>query len=233
MIPSAAMYADGTYLTRNPNWHEEDAAWKASKVATMLTKHRLSPNSLCEVGCGSGQILVELSASLGCDIALTGYDISPDAIDICKGKEAPGLHFELSDPLGLDVHFDVVLAMDVIEHVDDYLGFLRALKDLATWKLLHIPLDLSVSSVARPKSLQTARDKVGHLHYFTRETALATLCEAGHVVVDSVLTSGATELQSSTLAGRLARLPRRLLRSVNPEFSARLLGGCSLLALTR
>ena len=69
-------YLDGTYLENNPNWDREDAAWKANLVRNILNDHNIQPNSICEVGCGSGDILRCLSASFPL-VNLFGYDIAP------------------------------------------------------------------------------------------------------------------------------------------------------------
>lgn len=46
-----------------------------------------------------------------------------------------------------DVSWDLVLVLDVFEHVDDYLGFLRGLSRIARNIIFHIPLDISVMRV--------------------------------------------------------------------------------------
>ena len=69
-------YIDGTYLEDNPNWDRVDAAWKANLVAKILKDHKIQPGSICEVGCGSGDILRCLRASFPLT-RLFGYDISP------------------------------------------------------------------------------------------------------------------------------------------------------------
>ena len=48
-------------------------------------------------------------------------------------------------------HYDVLLVIDVFEHVPDYLGFIEKLRQKADLKVFHIPLDLSVSSIVRSK----------------------------------------------------------------------------------
>jgi len=55
------MYTTGDYLKHNPTWHEEDAPWKARQIAQNMSDNAIEPNSMCEVGCGTGQILLELS----------------------------------------------------------------------------------------------------------------------------------------------------------------------------
>jgi hypothetical protein len=75
------------------------------------------------------------------------------------------------------------------------------------------------------------RTQVGHIRYFTRETALATLAEAGYEVRDYFYTAATIDLPVKSLKSRLFKLPRKLLFSLSHEWSARVLGGCSLMVL--
>ena len=78
-----SIYHDGSYLTQNPDWDRKDAPWKASQVLNLLDDHQISPNSICEVGCGSGDILANLSVTLP-HATMTGFDISPQAAEFWK-----------------------------------------------------------------------------------------------------------------------------------------------------
>src|SRR3954464_14726372 len=69
----SSIYADGTYLERNPTWHAEDAGWKAQQILAMLARHGLAPRSIGEIGCGSGELLVHLSESLPIGVDLHGW----------------------------------------------------------------------------------------------------------------------------------------------------------------
>lgn len=69
--------------------------------------------------------------------------------------------------------------MDVFEHVDDYLGFLKLCKNKTKNTIFHIPLDISAQGILRNK-LIAARKSVSHLHYFMKETAIATLIDSGY-----------------------------------------------------
>jgi len=75
----ADMYIDGEYLKHNPTWDVEDAPWKADLIFRMLQKHRLEPKTICEVGCGSGEILHHLQQRMPVSCEFTGYEISPQA----------------------------------------------------------------------------------------------------------------------------------------------------------
>jgi hypothetical protein len=223
------LYSSGEYAVRNPDWHQEHSQWKANQVRQMLEKHSIRPSRLAEVGCGAGGILESLHRQLLPQPECAGYEISPQAFSMAQRRETCGLHYHLGSPGPDDEPFDVVLAMDVFEHVEDYLGFIRGLQPLARWKIFHIPLDLSFLSLARPIYLTMAREQVGHLHYFTRETALATLEQAGLKVRDWFFTS--VELDQGVHGRKRLQIFRRLLYARNAELAARWLGGFSLLVL--
>jgi hypothetical protein len=155
-----------------------------------------------------------------------GFEISPAAHELCLGRATAGLDFVLGDASGADERFDLMLLMDVIEHVEDPIGFLRRLRPRANRTILHIPLDLSVQSVLRRDRLMHARRSVGHLHYFTRETAVATVEDAGYAVRAAEITRVTVDLPVKSFKARVARLPRSVLP---PPFVARTLGGFSLL----
>jgi hypothetical protein len=72
---------------------------------------------------------------------------------------------------------------------------------------------------------------VGHIHYFTKDTALALLEDTGYKVIDHFYTSGATELGGLGWKTRLMKGPRQALYAMNPDAAARVLGGYSLMVL--
>src|SRR5213075_586346 len=59
---SSGIYQSGEYLDKNPTYHVEDSAWKARQIFQMIEKNRVKPASVCEVGCGAGEILKQLQA---------------------------------------------------------------------------------------------------------------------------------------------------------------------------
>ncbi|GAB4344357.1 MAG: hypothetical protein Kow0089_20850 [Desulfobulbaceae bacterium] len=231
----SARYTEGEYLQNNPTWHEEDSAWKAGHILTMLERNNLHPATVCEVGCGAGEILRQLQKGMEETVRFTGYDISPQAYELAKQKENDRLRFHLRDMLaeGEGTSFDLLLVIDVFEHIEDYLGFLRGIRTRATYKLFHIPLDISVQRVLLAKPILKRRREVGHIHYFTKETALATLEDTGYEIIDHHLTAGSLDLPSTSLLYALGKLPLRLAAMINQDLTARILGGHSLMVLTR
>lgn len=225
------IYTDGSYLEKNPSWDVEDAPWKAQQIRTILARNKLDPSTICEVGCGAGEILHQLSRGMP-TTRFTGYEISPQALELCRTRQSDRIEFRLGNVTDAGTRFDCVLCIDVLEHVDDYLGFVRSIRPTANYTIFHIPLELSISSVLRD-AMMTARAQVGHLHYFTKSTALATLEHCGYEIIDHFYTTAFRDLPSRRISESLARLPRRLLYSISPDWMVRLVGGCSLLVLAR
>ena len=227
-------YCDGDYLSKNPSWHSEDSGWKAQQIQKMMRKHELRVDTVCEVGCGAGEILRRLHDTLDGTIRYVGYEISPQAHALSAAKQTDRLRFELKDLLAeRDARFDLVLAMDVVEHVENPFDFLRSLKPKGRSTILHIPLDLSAHAVLRGIPLLRARETVGHLHYFTKDLALRLLAETGYEVVDHWYTCGSLDLPKRSLATAVARVPRRLALRTGADWAVRMLGGFSLLVLAR
>lgn len=228
------IYTDGSYLESNPTWHEEDSLWKAQQIAKILRANNINPLTICEVGCGAGEILKCLKMEISGTAMFSGYEISPQAFEICRKKETQNLKFHLKDLLDeRKSNFDVVMAIDVFEHIEDYFGFLRKLRTKGTYKIFHIPLDLSVQTVMRSSPILKDRKSFGHIHYFTKETALATLKDTGYKVVDYYYTRGSLELPRQGWKTNLLNLPRRLFFLMHQDWTVRILGRFSLLVLAK
>jgi SAM-dependent methyltransferase len=228
-------YTDGDYLAHNPSWHVEDSPWKAGHVLTLLRRHGLSPRTVCEVGCGAGEILRQLHERMGDGVRFDGYEVSPQAHALAATRQAERLRYHLRDAFDEpDTTYDLVLAMDVLEHVEDCFGFLRKLRGKGTYKVLHIPLDISAVSAVGP-TLMRGRRAMGHIHYFTRATALATLADTGYEVVDWFYTPGfkAPGPPNERWPARAMKVVRRAAWLVSREACVRLLGGVSIAVLAK
>jgi hypothetical protein len=227
-----SIYSNAEYLGNNPTWHVEDSPWKAQNIYEILLRNSLKPACVAEIGCGAGEILLQLKARLP-ESSFTGYEMSAQAFELARSRESDGVHFINANMLDEAVHYDALLCIDVFEHVDDYIGFIKSLRDFADYKIFHIPLDLSAQAVARGEPLLDARRRVGHLHYFTKETALETIRYCGYEVIDTKFTARAIDLPYRELRTNLMRLPRILLSKIAPDLAARVLGGWSLMVLAK
>jgi 2-polyprenyl-3-methyl-5-hydroxy-6-metoxy-1,4-benzoquinol methylase len=224
-----SIYTKDYYTQSNPT----GAIWKAEQVVKMIEKHSLPLYHVCEIGCGAGQVLRHIQSRLPKDAEFYGYDTSPDAIALCKSIENEHLHFSCKDLLSNGTEcFDVLLCLDVVEHVEDYMGFLRKLQPRAKYKIFHFPLDLTAQTIARRSPIVGARTQTGHLHYFFKETALFTLKDTGYEILDWFYTAGHVGL-AQTARTKLARLPRETAFRLSPDLAVPVLGGYQLLVLAK
>lgn len=226
------IYTNSEYLQKNPSWHDEDSPWKAEQISKLLARSQVRFASVAEIGCGAGGVLAALAKRLPAGTRCHGFDISPQAIEIAKCRERRELSFSCEDGLLSKENFDLLLIIDVVEHVRDYLGFMEACRGKAHYKVYHIPLDIHVSSVLRARFI-VGRRTVGHLHYFSAESALDTVEDTGHKVIDYIYTDGGVALAGLHPSFRrtVANLPRRLVGFFSPKLAARWFGGYSLLVL--
>jgi len=231
------IYTNGEFLEKNPTWNVEHSPWKAEQILRMLRQNRIEPETICEVGCGAGEILKQLQQQLSSKCIFWGYEISPQAIEFCESRENERLHFKLFDiRKENDVFFDIILLIDVIEHLEDYFGFLREIKQKSEYKIIHLPLELTVNMVLSGKLIRS-RDNYGHLHHFSKETALQMLKDAGYEVIDYFYTHIANELPVDDfryeVKRKMLRGPRNLFFAMNQDIAVRVLGGCCLLVLAK
>ena len=231
MTSAADIYNQGTYLAQNPGWHAADSDWKAMHVRRVLDRNHLAPKSIVEVGCGAGRVIAALATAMP-EMVATGFDISRDAARLWPDASRPNLTYHLGDFTRTEARYDTLLLMDVFEHVDDYLGFLRSLRTRAGHFVFHVPLDLSAVALLT-RSYMRGRADVGHLHYFTRESALATIATAGYRVRDWHYTAMSQEASRDrrTWRTRILNVPRRLVGTVAPDVAATLFGGFSMMIL--
>lgn len=225
------LYLTNEYIKKNPSYHIEDSPWKAKQILKMLKKHNLSISTICEVGCGVGEILISLQNQLPSYIQLSGYEISNSAYKLCKKKENNNLKFYLKNISNEDKYYDLILLIDVIEHVEDIYGLLKKVRLKGKYKIFHIPLDLSFQMILRKNLLEELRENLGHIHYFTKEIALATLKDSGYKITDYFYTNSGIELESKSLLKNFAKFPRKILASINKDLCSHLVGGLSLMVL--
>lgn len=228
------MYTDGDYLKNNPTWDVEDAPWKADLIFRMMEKNRIRPTSICEIGCGCGEILFQLQKKMPASTKLTGYEISPQAYELCKGRSNEQLSFQLKNYCDeTDNSCDLILLIDLIEHLEDYFEFLRNIRVKSPYKILHIPLEMFVLAVLYPQFHLGQRKKVGHLHYFSRDIALSMLRDLGYEILDYEYTAGYALPREYGLKDKLLKIPRSLLFPLCPDLTVRIFGGYSLLVLVK
>jgi len=232
---SNEFYTQGEYLRHNSSWNIEDAAWKADVVYKLLKRNNIIIDNAVDVGCGAGGILEALAKK---DLGIkefTGFDIAPDAIRIANERSSGRVQFINGDfTAGIHARADLLLLIDVIEHVDDFYGFLRKVKLKSEYFVFHIPLDLCCRSLLKPHILLQQRNAVGHIHYFSKEMVLWFLTDLGFTLLDFIYTEPDLDVKpAKTLKSFTKKYLRKLSFSLNKELSIKLWGGYSIMVLLK
>lgn len=231
--PPASTYVTGAYWDQNAAMHLEDSAFKFAHARALLRKNGVVPASLVDCGCGAGRVTFLFAQEFAAPT--TGLDVSPRAIAAAADlHQHPSLSYRTGavadEP---DGRYDLGLMFDVFEHVEDYFGFLRAARPKARRWLFNIPLDMSVLHVFDGAYMRRRRS-VGHLHYFSEASALATLEEAGYAIADRAFAPyHALAIEAASgWRQKLRHMPGQWLYKVNPAAAVRLFGDASLMVLT-
>jgi hypothetical protein len=232
-MAAGGIYGDGTYAREHPTWHSEDSPWKAAQILKILEKNQLKPETICEIGCGAGGILKNLQDAMDGKTRFSGYEVSPQAFGLCQEHAGERLEFFLRDFLGeKEAFFDLILAIDLLEHLEDYFHFLREIQTRGRYKIFHIPLEIFALAALSRSFLPGQRRRSGHLHFFTKDLVLQTFQELGYEVMDTCYTPG-FELGSPGWKDRVLSVPRRVLFPLSRDATVRIFGGYSLLVLAR
>jgi SAM-dependent methyltransferase len=110
---------------------EESFFWfraRADLVTWCIGRYFPSARSLFEIGCGTGAVLAAVQASRP-DVDLYGADLSVDALRVAQ-QRVPDAALAQMDIRRIPYRdeFDVVCALDVLEHVDEDEAALRELR---------------------------------------------------------------------------------------------------------
>ena len=221
-------YLSGEYQAKNPTFHVEDSPWKAEQIRRMIDSERIPAGRIAEVGCGAGEIAVQLAGHYP-SARSDGFEISPQGFALCRQRESDRIKFYNTDFAEAQTPpYDIVLCIDVFEHIENSFSFLRDLRSRGAGFIFHIPLDMNVQMVARSAPILKVRSSVGHIHYYSKDTALATLEDCGYEIRAWFYTPNGVDRPTSTKA-RLLQLPRKVLFALSKDLTVRFLGGFSLL----
>lgn len=130
-----------------------------------------APGAVLEVGVGEGEVSARLRSRWP-EVPIAGIDL-PDAELAAHwvGKAHAGAFADIGRLPFPDASFDLVLAIEVLEHVPDPVGALRELDRVARGDLvLSVPRERiwSVANMARGKYLRDWGNTPGHINHWSK-----------------------------------------------------------------
>lgn len=132
------------FYKHTTNWAEQ-----SSRVLVPIVTDLISPRSVIDVGCGDGTWLQQFQLN-GAEfvLGLDGYHVSKDIIKI---KPEEFIACNLEDPPSIEVFFDLVLCLEVAEHLNAsvskrFIAFLTGLSDTILFSAA-IPMQLGTHHI--------------------------------------------------------------------------------------
>ncbi len=217
-MTTRSLCLDGRYLINNPAWHVEESA---KQIVRMLRRNRISPSNV-------------YSTELAREAILWEYDISPQAIELARNRADERLQFRRRDFRDVkDAYFELILGLDVIEHLQDYFGFLLPLEgEGPPQDFSHSPGSFGANRMAQRRAAQTPRHVRGHLRYFTKRRP-SKRCRKPGTRFRTVSTRRGRIVSGRRQPERVLKLPRWLFFNLHEDPAVRIPGGYSLLVLAR
>ena len=218
----SSIYQNSEYLSKNRDWHQEDSPYKAGLVIRSLERSNIAFSKVVDWGCGAGEV-TRILADKFPNADFKGIDVSKDVTQFWHNKKRNNLSFEHQT----NETFDLAICLDVFEHVDDYIGFIRDLRTRAKYLIFNVPLDMNVSKLLT-SGLKIAREEVGHLHYFNYFTAISTIEYCGCTINDYFLSAAFTKTKPRNIRQLFLLLPRLSILLLGKRFASLTFGGISL-----
>jgi SAM-dependent methyltransferase len=163
-------------------WREHGARYKAENILALTKEFRSEITSVLEVGCGTGDVLIELCRrELGERLVGIEIGINPGGENKNLSRERPVIHAYDGKRIPYpDDSFDLVYATHVLEHVLDERGFLSELKRVSKmFIVVEVPCELHLRTTYQ--TLQTTLN-IGHINAYTPESFALTLETSGLTV---------------------------------------------------
>ena len=225
-------YSSGEFLKRNPDSYDE-AEWKLKFINCFLSKVVISEYKIADFGSGQMHISKNL-AKQHVNIDFFAYDIIPkDLIDV-SGLSI-NLQYVHSNYYPSDNYFDLTLAIDVLEHISSPIETLIKMSDCSNYVLIHIPLDISFLSLLRTKVFEKLKTTVGHINFYSTNTAKIMIDAAELEIVESCYTDAYKSFPlNRKLSVKFMTFVRNIFSIIfSKKLSADVFGGQTMFILAR
>jgi SAM-dependent methyltransferase len=178
-----------TGLESEARWLSYGASQKTDSIETLLQRNRIRPQSLLELGCGTGAVILECQRR-GLAKEFSAIDYSVEAIDYLKSRST-GISCSVGDitasAFSSGRYFDVVVLSHVLEHLENPREFLKSVVDRLRLRYLicEVPLENLIASRIKNLFRDRMQNSAGHVQFFT-ETSFKKLVQCDELnILDS------------------------------------------------
>jgi len=175
-------------LEAEVQWLRMGAADKCDSVGFLLSKANLKPDSIIELGCGTGELIKECQRR-GYANKYAAVDYSEPAVQLLRST-SQGIEVHAADitapSFSISGHWDVVLMSHVIEHLDDPTPMLRALKRFDySYFIAEIPLENLPLAKLKSYVKNRMKNPAGHVQFFNDTSFKKLLSSVGFEIIHS------------------------------------------------
>lgn len=200
------LYLKDEYIKKNPSLHEEDSEWKIGKIILLIDKlikkNYINSNeiNLLDVGGGAGLILKEISNYIErvYSIRVNRYalDLSPGMLAV-QEKNNPSARLLNEDICRTSLRnkeIDIVLMIDVIEHIPDSVKALKELGRISRFAIFKVPIEDNLISnvwnfLKQGQPRQNAIGTIGHINIYNPITLKHQIEQNGGSILKSFYTN--------------------------------------------
>ncbi len=177
------------YIAKNPKLALDEAELKSKQIQKFLGPIKVG--SLLDVACGAGGITKIMDEQLESKRTV-GLDISETMIKTAKRRDKGGkVTWICQDIFNYKTNhkFDLVLGIDIIEHIDNDLGILKKISTLGKKVLIKVPMEDSVldNKIIRRLGIRDpwkeSEEKYGHINHYNERGLLKLFHDAGFRII--------------------------------------------------
>jgi SAM-dependent methyltransferase len=144
------------------------------------------PRRVVEIGCANGHVYEFLKAHAGVDCEYQGYDVDDAALADAR-RRFPGVRFLHGNLYDLNVAADLILCLEVLEHLADPAEAVKRLAAMRAHRVIvSVPYEpwFRLGNLARGRHVGTLGNLPDHINAWNKKTLAALLTPFFQIVDD-------------------------------------------------
>jgi ubiquinone/menaquinone biosynthesis C-methylase UbiE len=189
------IYNDNSYLEKNPSLHTEDSKFKFQNIKRFLSSIEVKNNriKILDIGGGAGiigKLVLEHFQESGIVVSFHSLDLSTQMLKI-QLKNNPQIKKIINCSINEcpKSNYDLVLMIDVIEHIEEKEDSAKILNKLGKNIIYNIPIEINFFDILKYlksffRYYKRQKERWGHIHFFSF-TSSQSFLRRHYKIIDS------------------------------------------------
>ena len=189
------IYNDNSYLEKNPSLHTEDSEFKFQNIKRFLSSIEVKNNriKILDIGGGAGiigKLVLEYFQESGIIVTFHSLDLSTQMLKI-QLKNNPQIKKIINCSINEcpKSNYDLVLMIDVIEHIEGKEDSAKILNKLGKNIIYNIPIEINFFDILKYlksffRYYKRQKKMWGHIHFFSF-TSSQSFLKRHYKIIDS------------------------------------------------